>query len=68
MFKALHKMAEIVGKGYPPQGMFEVYSIASGEAHSKPASWDKAWQDFDLRCYAGGAGNGLDVRRVGELS
>ena len=68
MIEALQKMAEIVGTGYPPEGQFEVFCILGGKAISKPASWDKAWQDLESHCYAGGAGMGLDVRRVGEKS
>ncbi len=64
MFEALHKVGEIVGSNYPPKGLFEVFSEISNDAMSKPLSWDKVWQEFDACCYAGGAGNGIDVRRV----
>ena len=69
MFEALHKAIEIVGAGYPPEGMFEVYSITSGEAISEPKHWTRIWREFDSIVYAGGGSdNGLDVRRVGELT
>ena len=66
MFEALHKLGEIVGPNYPPKGLFEVYSEIGGEAMSKPLSWDKAWQELESCCYAGGAGSALDVRRATE--
>lgn len=69
MFEALHKMAKIIGAGYPPEGQFEVYSIAGGDALSKPMHWTRIWREFDsIARGAGGVCNGMDVRRVGEKS
>ena len=45
-------------------GVFEVYSIASGEALTKPMSFSKAFDEMDRIMHAEGTGNGIDIRRV----
>ena len=46
-------------------GLFEVYSIAGGEALCKPMEYDAAIKEFEsITVGAGGVCNGMDIRRA----